>query len=286
MRAGGRTGMQAKLLLAAFCAAFLSAPPRSGAEPPSVRPADGQPNDPMRPEPGSPALSGQTNLSRELGWPSPVDDQETNTFLLSELLEAAWSQGDAEARWDVFGWSGGDYNRLWVKTEGGATDSAGDADFQLLYGRMVSRFFDFQVGLRVERSWRTGSDRSRSLGAIGVQGLAPYYFDLEPTLFVSQDGEVSGRVTGTYDLFITQRLILQPRLEGVAAVQDQEEFGMGSGMNNVEAGLRLRYEIRREFGPYIGLNFAKRYGETAALARGDGESTQEWSFVTGIRLWY
>lgn len=286
MRAGGGTVGKATLLLAAFCAALVSAPAPSGAETASERPANGQPGGPVRPEPGSSTRSGQSNLSPEPGWPSPVDDEETNTFLLSELLEAAWSEGDGEARWDVFGWSGGDYNRLWVKTEGTATDSSGDGDFQLLYGRMVSRFFDFQVGLRAERAWREGSDRTRGLGAIGVQGLAPYYFDLEPTLFVSQDGEVSGRFTGTYDVFLTQRLILQPRLEGLAAVQDQEAFGMGSGVNGVEAGLRLRYEIRREFGPYVGVNFGKRFAGTADLARRDGERTQEWSVVTGVRLWY
>ncbi len=191
--------------------------------------------------------------------------------------------------WDVFGWHGGDYNRLWIKSEGSAStrNSSGDGDFQLLYGRLISRYFDFQLGFRYEQLWNDeGSDHSRGFGVIGFQGLAPYYFDIEPTLFVSQDGDVSARFTATYDILLTQRLILQPRIEGNAAVQDNEKFSVGSGINNVEAGLRIRYEFKREFAPYIGINYGRRFGETADFARMDDEDTQDWSFVSGVRLWF
>ena len=239
--------------------------------------------------PSGSIASGQSNLKPEEAWPNPVDDMDTFTFFLSEILEYRTKNGDDEMTWDVFGWHGGDYNRLWIKSEGSAStrNSSGDGDFQLLYGRLISRYFDFQLGFRYEQLWNDeGSDHSRGFGVIGFQGLAPYYFDIEPTLFVSQDGDVSARFTATYDILLTQRLILQPRIEGNAAVQDNEKFSVGSGINNVEAGLRIRYEFKREFAPYIGINYGRRFGETADFARMDDEDTQDWSFVSGVRLWF
>ena len=239
--------------------------------------------------PGDPIISAQTNLKPEEAWPSPVDDEITHTFFLSEILEYRLNEGIDTADWDLYGWHGGDYNRLWFKSEGSAATqkSSGNSDFQLLYGRLISRFFDLQIGLRYEQRWSdTGSDRSRGSAAIGVQGLAPYYFDLEPTLFVSQDGDVSARITATYDILLTQRLILQPRIEGVAAVQRNEDFGVGSGLNNIETGLRIRYEFKREFAPYLGINYGKQFGETADLVRDEGEDPSIWSLVSGVRLWF
>ena len=238
---------------------------------------------------GQPITSAQTNLKPQDAWSSPIDDEATHTFIISEILEYRWNEGADTANWDLYGWHGGDYNRLWFKSEGSAAtqNSSGDGDFQLLYGRLISRYFDFQIGLRYEQLWDSnGTDRARGSAVIGFQGLAPYYFDLEPTLFVSQDGDVSGQLTATYDVLITQRLILQPRIEAVAAVQRNEDFGVGSGLNNIEAGLRIRYEIKREFAPYIGINYGKRFGETADLARDDGEDPSVWSLVSGVRFWF
>lgn len=235
------------------------------------------------------AMSGQSNLDSNLDWPSPVDDEVTHTFLLTEVLEYQMSEGENEARWDFFGWHGGDYNRLWLKSEGRAATAttSGSGDLQVLYGRLISRYLDFQVGARFEQTWDSeDSEHTRTSASIGVQGLAPYYFDIEPTFFVSQDGEVSGRFTGTYDILLSQRLVLQPRLESIAAIQDNRTFGIGSGINDIEAGLRLRYEIKREFAPYIGVTFEKVLGETASYARNEGDDTQKWSLVAGLRLWF
>jgi copper resistance protein B len=231
--------------------------------------------------------STQSNLDPRHGWPNPVDDQEHQTYFLSELLEYRFGTGRGDARWDVFGWHGGDYDRLWLKSEGGAAtdESSGEADFQILYGRLISPFFDFQLGLRYEERWSPDTDRGRGHLAIGVQGLAPYYFDVEPTLFVSQRGDVSARFTVTYDVLLSQRLVLQPRFEGTVAWQKNEDFQDGSGMNTVETGLRLRYEITREFAPYVGLNYENRYGETANLLRNEGGTPEQWLFVSGLRLW-
>ena len=236
-----------------------------------------------------PQQSYLSTIKAEAAWPEPVEDEVAHTFFLAEIFEYRWNEDDDEVRWDAFGWYGGDYDRVWIKTEGSAStaESSGEGDFQLLYGRLISRYFDFQVGLRYEQVWNgNGDDNSRGSAAIGVQGLTPYYFDIEPTLFVSQDGDVSARFTGTYDILLTQRLILQPRIEGNAAVQENEDFGVGSGINDVEAGLRVRYEVSREFAPYIGINYAGLFGGTRDLARSEDEDTQKWSFVSGVRFWF
>ena len=225
----------------------------------------------------------------QISWPDPVEDKMPQAFLLAEIFEHRWNNGDDEARWDIYGWYGGDYNRLWIKSEGKASTgtTSGEGDIQLLYGRLISRYFDFQVGFRYEQLWDEGdTDSSRTFGSIGLQGLAPYYFDVEPTLFVSEDGDVSARFTATYDILLSQRLILQPRLEGNAAVQDSEEFGVGSGINDIEVGLRVRYEIQREFAPYVGIVFGRSFGETADFNRIEGQDTQEWSLVAGVRFWF
>ncbi|HMO19128.1 MAG TPA: copper resistance protein B [Oligoflexia bacterium] len=221
--------------------------------------------------------------------PEPVDDTVTYNFFLAEIFEYRMEEGADVGQWDVFGWHGGDYNRLWIKSEGNASteNASGEGDFQLLYGRLISHFFDLQMGLRYEQLWSSDkSEQSQTSLAIGFQGFAPYYFDLEPTLFVSQDGNISARVTGTYDILLTQHFILQPRLEGVVAAQENKDFGVGSGLNDIDAGLRLRYEFTRKFAPYVGVNYSRFFGRTLYLARSEGENTNNWALVSGIRFWF
>lgn len=227
-----------------------------------------------------------SSLAPEQEWASPVADDEAFSFFLTEILEYRLSEDGGEGRWDTYGWRGGDYNRVWVKSEGDVSGGQGQGDFQLVYGRLVSHYFDFQAGLRYEQLWGEDSDPSRVQASLGFQGLARYFFEAEPTLFISPEGDVSGRFTGAFDLLLTQRLILQPRFEAEAAVQDQEKFGMGPGINDVDVGLRLRYELSREFAPYVGVNFRELFGETARYARESGEDTLQWSFVTGVRMWF
>jgi len=121
---------------------------------------------------------------------------------------------------------------------------------------------------------------------IGVQGLAPYLFGFEPALYISDRGEVSAQLTASFDLLLTQRLVLQPRFEGAVSLQGDDRFGTGKGVNDIELGLRLRYEIRREFAPYIGVSWGRAFGETARIVRGEGEEEDVLSFVAGLRLWY
>ena len=222
-------------------------------------------------------------------WLEPVEDHMRFHSLLVNQLEYRMNEGDDTLGWDAVGWYGGDYNRLWIKTEGEwrtSGERGGDAEVQALYGHLIAPFWDFQAGLRYDQFSGAGFDRSRGFAVIGLQGLTPYRFEVEPTLFISQDGDVSARLTATYDLLLTQRLILQPRLDFDAAVQSAEKFGVGEGVNSLGLGLRLRYEIAREFAPYIGVQWLKRFGETADLSRRGGGRADEVALVFGVRLWF
>ncbi|MFV1985991.1 MAG: copper resistance protein B [Gemmatimonadota bacterium] len=216
-----------------------------------------------------------------------VNDTKVYTFVLADQLEFR-SGGTGLFRWDVQGWVGGDYNKLWFKTEGDQPTGtgAGDAEVQALFSRLIAPFWDFQVGVRVDGVYGGDVDRTRGLLAMGVEGLAPYWFDVEAALFVSQDGDISLRASSTFDLLMSQRMIFQPRFEVNVAVQDVPEFGVGSGLNDLELGGRLRYEIRREFAPYIGISWVQRVGDTANLARVEGASTSDFSLVGGVRIWF
>ena len=197
-----------------------------------------------------------------------------------------WQVRDGENgyRWDGEAWFGGDINRVVVKTEGEGEAGFGieTGDVQLLYSRAVTPYYDLQVGLRqdIQRG------PSRTYATVGFEGLAPYWFETEGALFLSDEGELSGRLEGSYDLRLTQRWILQPRAEMNVYAEDIPELGVGSGVSNIELGLRLRYEIRREFAPYIGVNFDRKLGGTADFARAAGEDAQSVNFVLGVRAWF
>jgi copper resistance protein B len=191
--------------------------------------------------------------------------------------------GDAYAWEGGFRW-GGDIHRLALKSEGeGRTNGRlGEAELQALYSRAVTPYFDLQVGVR--HDLRPGPQRTYA--TVGVEGLAPYWFDVDAALFVSDRGDVSARLQADYDLRITQRLILQPAAELTLAASDDVATGVGSGLSGAEAGLRLRYEIRREFAPYVGVHYERRFGRTADLARTAGEPAGETRIVLGVRTWF
>lgn len=222
-------------------------------------------------------------------WPAPVEDSQWFSSVLVDQLEYRMKEGADTIRWDAVGWYGGDYDRLWIKTEGDwrtSGERGGEAEAQALYGRLIAPFWDLQIGVRYDQYSGTGFDRSRSFLVLGLQGLAPYWFDLEPALFVSQEGDVSARLTATYDILLTQRLALQPRFDIDAALQSAEKFGVGEGVNAIGLGLRLRYEVIREVAPYLGIHYLCRMGETADLARTSGDRAREMSLVAGMRFWF
>ncbi len=205
-------------------------------------------------------------------------------FFQAEQFEYRAHDGRDSLKWDAQGWYGGDYDKLWLKTEGEKTlnGKLDDAEVQMLLSHMVTDFFDVQAGIRFDPE----PDPARGYAVLGVQGLAPYYFETGAALFLSNEGEVSARFTAEYELLLTQRLILQPSFEANLAAQDVEEHGIGAGVTDIELGLRLRYEIRREFAPYIGVNWERKLGQTADIARRAGEDDEAPSLVAGLRFWF
>lgn len=190
--------------------------------------------------------------------------------------------GESAYRWEGEAWIGGDVNRFVVKTEGEGADALEAAEAQALYSRAVSPFFDLQAGLRQDIQ----SGPKRTYVTVGFEGIAPYWFETSGALFLSSKGELLGRLEGTYDLRLTQRWILQPRGEINFSGQDISELELGSGVSNIELGLRLRYEIKREFAPYIGVSFDRKVGGTADYARAAGRDVESAGFVVGVRAWF
>ena len=156
-----------------------------------------------------------------------------------------------------------------------------DAELQALYSRAIAPYWNLQAGLRHDFK-PDGLDYA----VIGVQGLAPYFFEIDVSAFLSTEGDVSARAEIEYDLLLTQRLILQPRIEANLSLQDIPERMLGAGLNNIDAGLRLRYEIKREFAPYIGVEWQGNFGDTKNFIQATGGETDKTVFVAGVRTWF
>ena len=201
--------------------------------------------------------------------------------LQADLLE--WAPKGDRYGWEVEGWYGGDINRFAFKTEGEGASRGGveAAEVQALYSRAVARYTDVQVGVRYDLE-----PRSRAYATLAVDAMFPYWFEAEGSLFLSGKGDLLARLEGSYDWRLTQRLILQPRAELEFAAQDIPESEIGSGLSTGELGLRLRYEFRREFAPYVGVSFERTFGDTARFARAHGEDVKSTRFVVGLRAWF
>lgn len=219
----------------------------------------------------------RTALSREHGGMAMGQ-------VMLDIAEVQFRRGREGYRWESEGWWGGDVNRFTLKSEGEGRygQKIEAAEVQALYSRAIGPYYNLQAGVRQDIA--TGPNRTYA--AIGVEGLAPYWFETEATLFLSDKGDVTARAEAWYDQRITQRLILQPRGEANFAAQNVPEQGIGRGITNVEAGLRLRYEIAREFAPYLGVSWERKLGRSATYARADGEDIGGVAFVLGIRAWF
>lgn len=200
-----------------------------------------------------------------------------------DRLEAQVREGTDAYLWDIQGYFGGPTERFWYKSEGEGEFGGGidDAEFQGLYAKAFAPFWDVQAGVRHDVA---GPDTTHAV--IGVQGLAPYLFEVDAALFLSHRGDVTARIEAEIDQRITQRLILQPRIEANLAAQDVRELGIGAGLDQIEVGARIRYEFVREFAPYIGIEQSWRTGNGADFARARGEDPSVTSFVAGIRFWF
>lgn len=204
--------------------------------------------------------------------------------VLFNLAELQVHDGHDGYRWDGEAWFGGDINRVTLKSEGEGTLHEGidSAEVQLLYSRAVGPYFNLQGGVRHDLA----PTHTRTFVTVGVEGLAPYMFQTEARAFVATTGQVLGRLEGWYDQRLTQRLVLQPRVELNLAAQNDRRTGTGAGLTDAELGLRLRYEIAREFAPYVGVSYESETGRTAAYSRAEGKDPTTTSFVAGIRFWF
>jgi copper resistance protein B len=213
----------------------------------------------------------------------PVMDSGVTAHALFDQLEGRFNGSNPEFRWDGQGWVGTDFDKLWIKSEGTFSNGAlTDGQQQFLYDRASTTYFDLQGGLRSDLDSRP----ARNWAAFGIQGLAPYFFDLEVTGYASFEGHFAGKVQASYDLLITQRLILQPQAElNIYSKADPARL-VGAGFSDIDTGLRLRYEFSRKFAPYLGVVYEGTFGQTAKFARQAGESTGDVRFVLGVRAWF
>ena len=209
-----------------------------------------------------------------------VEDPLIATLLVDqfEWQEASDASGMA---WNLRGWLGTSNDRWWLRSEGERRrDATEHADVELLWGHPTGPWWDVVAGIRHD----FGPD-ARDWVAIGVQGLAPYRFELEATAYFGPSGRTAIRADTEYDVLLTNRWILQPRLEVNLHGRDDRERGIGAGFTDAEFGLRLRYEVRREFAPYLGYAWSRKFGRTADFAESDGEAITERMWVAGIRFW-
>lgn len=212
-----------------------------------------------------------------------VHDSAINSYFLADKLE--WQNADdgSALAWDLSGWIGGDIDRLWLRSEGERSNGkTEDAELQALWGHAISPWWDVVSGVR--QDFNPGA--AQTWAAFGLQGMALYNFEAEATAFLGEGGQSALRLEGDYDILLTNRLILQPTAELNVYGKNDPQRGLGSGLSNTEAGLRLRYEIRREFAPYLGVTWHRTYGNTADYVREEGESRSEARLVLGVRLWF
>ncbi|CCF67416.1 copper resistance protein B [Xanthomonas citri] len=206
-----------------------------------------------------------------------------NHYVLLDRLEASNTKRGSGQAWESRAWIGGDVDRLWLRSEGerhdGRTESA---SLEAFYGHAISPWWDVLVGARQD----IGAGEHRSWAAFGVQGLAPYKFETEATLYVGTGSRAALRLEGEYEVLLTNRLILQPRVEADIALTDDNRRGIGSGLEQVELGLRLRYEITRRFAPYIGWVHSRSFGDSAQRAAMDDIPARDSRFVAGVRVWF
>jgi copper resistance protein B len=212
-----------------------------------------------------------------------MDDSARFGTALLNRFEWRHTSAGKEVEWDAEGWYGGDYNKLWIKTEGervrGTTE---DARVEVLWDRIVSRWWNLQLGLRQN----IGAGPCRTWSALGIQVLAPYWFDVEATFYVSEQGRTAIRLEAQQDLLLTQRLILQPEAEANLYSKSDPARQIGSGLSDLQLGIRLRYELRRDVAPYMGVAWTRHFGVAADLARAEGHDRGGLQILAGLRMWF
>ena len=217
----------------------------------------------------------------------PVIAHEGDDPLLARVIidQFEWRDSDEADPYvlEAQGWIGKDLHKLWIKTDVERVDGeAEEAEIQALYSRAIAPFWDVQVGVRQDLK----PTPEREWGVIGIQGLAPYFFEIDAALFIGDSGDTAARLSAEYEWMFTQKVVLSPEVSVNFYGQNDMHRQTGSGLADAQAGLRLRYEIRREFAPYIGVNWTKSFGNTADFVREHGEPTSDTQWVAGVRAWF
>jgi copper resistance protein B len=240
---------------------------------------------PVSTEP-QPAMPPITDEDRAAAFPDVrghgVHDNAVNYFVLFDQLE--WQTGGGDGvNWDTKGWVGRDLDRLWFRSEVESADGRVDeAETHVMYGRAFARWWEVVGGVR--QDFRPGP--ARTWAAIGLQGLAPYWFEVEATAYVGASGRTALRLETEYELLLTNRLIVQPLIEVNIHGKSDPERGIGAGLSTIDTGFRLRYEVRREVAPYIGVTWNRKFGKTADFAKAAGDEVGSARFVVGARVWF
>ncbi len=220
----------------------------------------------------------------------PVEDNRIFAHMLFDQLEGRFGGTEPGFRWDGEGWIGTDQNRLWLKSEGSViTGTAKMGQHELLYGRPVNSFWDLQAGLRYDLD----SFPSRGWAAIGIEGLAPNFFQLSATFYASDGGHFAAKLLVAYEQLITQRLIVEPLIELNAYTESDPARNVASGLSDVDTGVRLRYEVSRKFAPYLGVVYERTYGPAnQPVGVGIGSPVEgtdrsgDWRLALGVRTWF
>lgn len=211
-----------------------------------------------------------------------ADDALFGRLLVNEM-EYTRNKGERGQVFDAEAWYGGDYNKVWLKLQ--AERPSGRLTglrAEVMWDRVLATHWSSQLGVRRD----SGSGPARTWLAAGVRGMAPYWFETEATAYAGSGGALAARLEARYELLFTQRLILQPKVEANFYSKNDLERGVGSGLSDLDFGLRLRYEIRRQFAPYIGASWKRKFGNTAEYARRQGEAVKNTEIVAGLRLWF
>jgi len=228
------------------------------------------------------AYSDGVGFTRGAARPRLADERMFRSIRIDNV-EISRVDGKTVVPYDLEGWFGRTYDRAVLKSEGELEgDDLADARTELLWGHAIAAYWDTQVGVRYDG----GRGPNRTWLAAGIEGLAPYWFDLEVTAYVGQSNRTAVRVDASYDMLISQRLIFQPRLEANLYGKDDIERGLGSGLSDLSLALRLRYEIRRELAPYVGLEWVNEYGGTEDLTRAAGGDPRDTRLTMGLRFWF
>jgi copper resistance protein B len=218
-----------------------------------------------------------------VGVQAMAEDDPLLYMFKADQLEARNGDEEDASVFEGHLWIGKDLDKLWIKSEieaeEGETESS---EWQLLYSRAIDPNWDLQVGFRADLE----PEPERNWLAVGFYGVAPYWFEIDTAIFIEEDEQVNLRLEAEYELMLTQKWVLGPEIEINWYSEDDDELGIASGFAEMEAGIRLRYEIRREFAPYIGINYESLLGDTKDLADDSGEETSDTQLVAGLRFWF